>query len=122
MTRVACVLKDTTTHCAVPQSHIPHLVDCVNEGVVILWVDIIIDQNAHRAIGHLRLNGELRGGSCCGEGAEIGEFTTQYVKPASHGKRDEQAACGGAKGDGRRDVCCDESPDDAAARHACGKN
>src|ERR1700679_4265500 len=122
MMRIIGVLKDAPTHCAVAQSHVLHLVDCLDEGVVILWIHVIVDQDAHGSIGHLRLNGELQFGRCCTEWAEIRKFTAQHVKPASHGERDKQAACGGCKGDGCRDVRCDESPYDASERHACGEN
>ena len=64
MTRIAGVLKDAPTHGAVTQSHILHLVDRVDEGVVILWIDVVIDQNAYWPIGHLRLHGELRRWRC----------------------------------------------------------
>src|SRR3954451_21771868 len=60
MTRIAGVLKDAPTHGAITQSHILHLMDRVDEAVVVLWIDVVVDQDTYWSIGHLRLHGELR--------------------------------------------------------------
>ena len=59
MPGVVRVLEDAPAHRSVAESYVFQFMDGVHEIVVVLGVDVIVDQDAHRAVGHLRLDRQL---------------------------------------------------------------
>ena len=58
--RITCILEDAPAHGAVTEPDVAQFVDGLNEVVVILLVDVVVDQDADGAVGHLRLHRQLR--------------------------------------------------------------